>query len=233
MITIYIGSVGYPTFNRCFSTINNLFANHNLVHDIVVVKDKFPTSEWLNEMKNSTTKYTLQVDEDMYLYKNAVDELFKLAESNKNTLNASSLLYDLFLKTNIGSLKLWNTEALRSATFKDVQGADRQFAKDAAKFGFKNYETKLVLGDHDSAPSPEITYFKYKEYIMKIRRFQSEKAAYHFINTLKKLNTGDLIHKLALEGAQRGLIESLDENTKNYLKNMNSNEIKEVMEKYK
>ena len=108
--TICIGTVGYPTFNKCYTIAKKLMSKDPRVKDVVVIKDKYPTSAWLNEMRIScNTTWCLHVDEDMYLNKNALDELLKLAKRSEakgvNVLNASSLLYDIFLRTNIGSLK--------------------------------------------------------------------------------------------------------------------------------
>jgi hypothetical protein len=157
------------------------------------------------------TKWCVQVDEDMYLKKNAINELLKFAIKKENQgvkiLNASSLLYDLFLETNIGSLKLWSVEPLQKLEFRDILGGDRDYAKRAKKFGYKNVETKLVLGKHDSAPTPEIAFQKYFEYIQKMRKFSDKKSARRFCYFLKQkwLKNKTLINKRAYEGSYAGL----------------------------
>jgi hypothetical protein len=238
-VTICIGTVGYPTFHRCYSQAKSIYKSDPRVKDLVVIKDRYPTSAWLNEMRTSAeTQWILQVDEDMYIYDICIDILLNLSRSHikkgKKILNASGLLHDTFLDTKIGSLKLWNVDALQVAEFKDVQGSDRQFAKDAGKHGFQNVEVRKVLGEHDSAPSPEIAYFKYKEYIMKIRRYQNDAAAKNFCKHLAKISKrrGDSIGKLAYEGGLRGLKAPLDSNTKNFTKNMESEELRLVLKKY-
>jgi hypothetical protein len=238
-ITICIGTVGYPTFGKCFSIANKIAQKDPRVKDLIVIRNKYPTSAWLNQMRVScSTTWCLQVDEDMYLYDDAIDELLKLAKTSElngiKILNASSLLLDLFLKTNIGSLKLWNTKTFNITEFKDVQGSDRKFALDVSKYGFRNVDIKKVLGEHDSAPNIEIAYFKYKEYIMKIKNFSSEKRAKSFIKHLEKISNNrkrDLISKFALEGARAGLKECHDNKTKHYINNLNSDEIINVKKK--
>lgn len=239
-VTICIGTVGYPTFNRCYNHVLNASDGNKHVKDIVIIKNKYPTSSWLNDMrKNVSTKWVLQVDEDMYIDKNSIDELISLAKvkTNKHNikiLNASSLLYDIFLETNIGSLKLWNTDSFSFSEFKNVQGSDRRFAKDLEKFGFKNVATSKVLGKHDSAPSEDIAYFKYKEYVQKLIRYQDKKSAKKFINFLTKKHkkNNDIISFFALNGGIAGYRCPDDNKTKNYIKNKNSQELVLIREKF-
>jgi len=137
------------------------------------------------------------------------------------------MLNDIFLKHKIGSIKLWNVDSLQMGTFKDVLGSDRQFAKDAEKNGFYNASTSVVLGEHDSAPSVEIAYFKYKEYISKIKHFQgieeARKSIKYFRNIYKIENTK--IAYAAYIGAVAGIKANYMPKTKNYLDNVNSDEI--------
>jgi len=212
-VTICIGTVGSPTFQKCVDTIYDNFDNHPSVDKIVIIKNKSPQSAWLNEMRKacSDTEWCLQVDEDMYLYKNAIDELINLYRRKEkdgiSILNASSLLYDLFLERNIGSLKLWNSKALQRLEFKDVLGGDRDFAKRASNLGFNNVETKKVLGDHDSAPTPAIAFSKYFEYTQKIRKFNDINRARNFSNMLRKKWKSDnsYISKKAYDGSCKAL----------------------------
>lgn len=223
-VTIVIGTVGYPSFKKCLSYAEELYKMDERIKDLVIIKDEYPTSAWLNKMRVSAkTAWILQVDEDMYLNENSVTELLVLAHKyhKKGTkiLNASSLLHDIFLNTKIGSLKLWNREALQHLKFENVQGSDRKIAKDAQKLGYQNVATNLVLGLHDSAPSKDIAFFKYREHIMKVKRFQSEEAARKAVHHIRKISFkhGE-IGKYALLGAKEGL--KLEENiTKNFKEN--------------
>lgn len=222
-VTICIGTVGSPTFEKCKNTIYKHFKGHRLVEKIVIIKDKSPQSAWLNEMKRhcTDTEWCLQVDEDMYLRPNALDELinlYKLKESKGiKILNASSLLYDLFLERNIGSLKLWNSEALQKLEFRDVLGGDRDFAKRASKLGFKNVETSLVLGKHDSAPTAAVAFSKYFEYVQKIQKFSGKDKAVKFVNFLKnkyEKDKSNFINKKAYDGGRIGLNKTLKDRSK-------------------
>ena len=232
-VTICIGTVGYPTFKRCYNSVINVAEKNKNVKDIVIIKDKFPTSSWLNEMrKNTSTQWVLQVDEDMYIDEDSIDELINLAKVKTNKknikiLNASALLYDIFLETNIGSLKMWNTDSFSLGKFKNVQGSDRQFAKDLSKFGFQNVSMSKVLGKHDSAPSEDIAYFKYKEYVQKLIRYQDKKSGKKFVNFLTKKHKkqNDIISFFALQGGLAGYRFPEQNETKNYLKNKSSEEL--------
>jgi hypothetical protein len=224
-ITICIGTVGSPTFARCKKIIDELAAESPNVVEVVVIKNKSPQSAWLNTMRNAcvSTKWCLQIDEDMYLKKNAITELLKFAKKKEadgvKILNASSLLYDLFLEKKIGSLKLWNSEALQQLEFRDVLGGDRDFAKRAAKLGYQNVEISKVLGDHDSAPTAAIAFSKYYEYTQKMRKFGSDAGARHFVGYLKRKwkMDGSYISKKAYNGASKGLSSSLRNKSKRKL----------------
>lgn len=206
-IIICIGTIGRPTFTKCYDLILENYKNHKSIKKIEIIKDIRPRSAWLNQMAKTSLNYDwcLQVDEDMYLYKDALDELFNFAIEEKNKgikiANASCMLKDLFLDYNVGSLKLWNTEVFKHVEFKEVLGSDRQFAKDAEKFGFINIAINKVLADHDSAPTPEIAYAKYYEYIEKIYKFNDINSALYFLNMLKNKKEKNIIYKYAFNGA--------------------------------
>lgn len=208
-IIICIGTVDRPTFKKCHSLIIKNFMNHKNVKKIEIIKNQKPKSEWLNKMAEVSIDYNwcLQVDEDMYLHPNALDELLNFAIEKKNKgikiANASCLLRDLFLKSKIGSLKLWNTEVFKYVKFKDVLGSDRQFAKEALEIGFKNIAIHRILADHDSAPTPDIAYNKYYEYTSKIYNFSNKEDALKFNLFLKNKynNEKSIISKMAYNGS--------------------------------
>lgn len=214
-VIICIGTVGRPTFKKCYGIIDKFFKNHKNVKKIEIIRNKMPRSEWLNRMSELSVDYDwcLQVDEDMYLYPDALDKLLNFAIDNKKNgvkiCNASCMLKDLFLNEKIGSLKIWNTDVFKYVKFKNVLGSDREFFKDALNFGFKNISIDNILADHDSAPTPEIAYKKYYEYIKKINNFNGYDSAKNFINTLEKINIkkNNNITKMALKGAIDGLGE--------------------------
>jgi len=221
-VIICIGTIGSSTFPKCKKLVDKIAEKDRRVDSVVVIRDKKPQSEWLNEMRLASAgyKWCFQIDEDMYLYPNALDELLKFANNKKRQrikiLNASSLLYDLFLKSKIGSLKLWSVEPLQKLEFRDVLGGDRDYAKRAAKLGYKNIEIKKVLGDHDSAPSPGVAFKKYFEYTQKLRKFSNDKSAKRFNEYLRKkyLKKKTQINKKAYDGSTLGLKKDLIDRSK-------------------
>ena len=106
-ITICIGTVGYPTFNKCKKIIDKLYKRDSRIKKVSVIENMYPTSSWLNKMRDEcvNTTWCLQVDEDMYLHDDAVDNLINLAREKESRgvkiLNASGLLFDTFLITKI------------------------------------------------------------------------------------------------------------------------------------
>ena len=222
-VTICIGTINSPTFEKCKNIVDLIAINDARVKRVVVIRDKSPQSAWLNDMRFSCkdTKWCLQVDEDMYLHKNALSVLVDFACNKEREgikiLSASSLLYDCFLQRNIGSLKLWSSSALQAQEFRDVLGGDRDYAARAKKNGFKNVEISRVLGDHDSAPNEDIAYKKYFEYVNKLKKFKSEPSAARFVDGLRSKYFKDKsnISKAAYFGASDGLISALLNKSKN------------------
>jgi hypothetical protein len=49
-----------------------------------------------------------------------------------------------------------------------------------------------VLADHDSAPTPEIAYKKYNEYIEKIYKFNGKSNAESFLKFLEKKSSNEI-----------------------------------------
>jgi hypothetical protein len=126
------------------------------------------------------------------------------------------LLHDLFLETSIGSLKLWSAEALQALEFRDVLGGDRDFAKRAKQLGYKNVETKDILGFHDSAPNASIAFKKYFEYTQKIRKFSGDDHAKRFNVFLKNkyLKNKSFINKKAYDGSSIALSKAIKNKSK-------------------
>tara|TARA_A200000159_G_C7305233_1_gene332019 strand:- start:116 stop:796 length:681 start_codon:yes stop_codon:yes gene_type:complete len=221
-IVICIGTIGSPTFERCRRTVDAVAVSSRRVDRVVVIRDKRPQSAWLNQMRLESrgTKWCMQVDEDMYLHKNALLRLLEFAEkkeaSGARILNASSLLYDLFLEREVGSLKLWSSKALAELEFRDILGGDRDIAKRAKSLGYKNYSINDVLGSHDSAPTAAIAFSKYYEYTQKIRKFRTESSARKFCESLrlKWEKNPTYINKKAYDGSKHGLADSLKDKSK-------------------
>ena len=190
-ILICIGTLGRPTFTKCYKSVIRAKKAFSQKADLHIIKNAKPQSAWLNKMRKAALgwDWCFQIDEDMYLYENAFEDLYKFAiEKSKNTkiLSASSLLYDLFLERKIGSFKIWNSAALKELSFKDVLGSDRDIAKRGSILGFKTVATNIVLGDHDSAPSEEIAYDKYYKYVEKLKKFGNERDIKYILNFLQK-----------------------------------------------
>lgn len=198
-VVVCIGTVGRPTFAKCKRTVDRLKKIDSRVKKVVVIRNKKSQAEWLNEMIKQSEGYTwcLQVDEDMYVNTNCIEKLINLAKTSesrgKKILNASGMLFDLFLEQNIGSIKLWRVDHLKKFSFKDVMGTDRDMARQGQELGYQVVSTKDVLGLHDSAPTVAIGISKYKTYIDKLVKFGSEAKALEFVNTMKKRKPGDKI----------------------------------------
>jgi len=212
-ILICIGTIGSPTFNKCYNNVIIAKNNFSEECDLHIIKNKFPQSEWLNCMRDAALgwDWCFQVDEDMYLQESAFERLYSFAihkSKNNKILNASSMLYDLFLEQKVGSFKIWNSAAFKNFKFNNVMGCDRDIFFRASKEGFLNVSTTEVLGLHDSAPNKDIAYKKYFEYIQKIKKFDKNlDRAKDVLNNLYQIKNlrKDFVSLYAYKGALDGL----------------------------
>ena len=128
-------------------------------------------AKW-NDKKSKKTLGALQLDEDMYLYDDAVNTLINHAKNaEKNGIGVGlvhGMLWDIFLEQPIGSLKLWRTKILRKFKFEDVLGSDRKVVKAVKKAGYQVVGTTDILGEHDSTNFRD-SKKKYYEYIQKMK----------------------------------------------------------------
>ena len=193
-IIVCLGTIGSPTFNRCYKTILDLKQKDSRIKDIVVINNKYPQCAWLNEMVSNCNRATwcLQLDEDMYINEKAVSTLLKIAIKKESAGVgvglAHGMLWDIFLEQPIGSLKLWRSKILRKYNFRDMMGSDRDVVRRIVKSGYKIASTDKILGLHDSAPNDEIGAKKYFEYVQKIRKFNGEEKAAKFVRSIKEKN---------------------------------------------
>jgi len=221
-VIICIGTIGSSTFEKCKRLVNSMAKRDSRVKGVVIIRNKSPQAAWLNQMRLecANSKWCLQVDEDMYLKKDALSRLLAFAKNieadGHNILNVSSLLYDIFLEEKVGSLKLWSSKALQELEFRDTLGGDRDFAKRAKLLGYRNFSLDLVLGEHDSAPNPSVAFSKYYEYTQKIRKFKSEGSARKFSKALKRKweKDGSYISKKAYDGSKHGLSDEIKDRSK-------------------
>lgn len=211
-VIVCIGTVGRPTFRKCYDSVMSLKAADSKVRRVAVIENQPSQASWLNKMRDFSIGYTwcLQVDEDMYLKNNSVSVLMSLARKKESEgvqiLNSSGLLFDLFLKENVGSLKLWRSSAIRRLDFRDVLGCDRDMHRRALKLGYKNVQTNEVLGFHDSAPTTKIGCDKYYTYIKKMIKFNGSDRAKKFIVGMEKKGLDSVI----IRESWRSYYENID-----------------------
>ena len=214
-VIVCLGTIGSPTFNRCYDTILDLKNKDSRIKEVVVIKNKYPQCAWLNEMISHCRKATwcLQLDEDMYLKENAISTLLDIAIKKESFGTgvglAHGMLWDIFLEQPIGSLKLWRSKILRKYDFRDMMGSDRDVVRRIAKSGYKIVSTDEILGLHDSAPTDEIGAKKYFEYVQKIRKFNGEEKAAKFIRSIKGKN------QLIYESCVRAMSSEILDRSKN------------------
>jgi glycosyltransferase involved in cell wall biosynthesis len=206
-VIVCIGTVGRPTFEKCYKHVMELKKRDPRVKKVVVIRDQPSQAAWLNEMMLQSRGYTwcLQVDEDMYVNPDCVNHLLGLAKEKEAAgnmiLNVHCMLDDIFLESKVGSLKLWRVKHSAGIEFVDTLASDRDFAKKGESRGMLCFSSDCSMGDHDSAPNEEIAYSKYREYVEKIRTFGDIDKAKNFVKSVQSLcERKGSIGKAALSG---------------------------------
>lgn len=210
-VIICLGTINAPTFAKSKKIAKRIVTTNSYVKSLEIIENYSPQCAWLNEMiiRSQKNTWCLQLDEDMYLYDDAVNTLLSHARNaEKNGIGVGlvhGMLWDIFLEQPIGSLKLWRTKILRKFKFEDVLGSDRKVVRAVKKAGYQVIGTTDILGEHDSAPTLEIAKKKYYEYIHKMKKFNDIKKAENFIKFLKEKNK----HPDIIAEAERALKEDI------------------------
>jgi hypothetical protein len=168
LLTVFVSTVGYPTFGTCLEHLHAQDSRFTLR----IVDHVAPMSAAFQRMLDEcTTPYYVQVDEDMLLYPHAVRTLYqRLAVMDSRTVQYVAALYDVHLERIIYGLKIFRHAVVRRYPFRDVSGCEwdqiRRFRAD----GYVDVRIPLdgatrhsehTLGLHGTYWTPEAVYLRY------------------------------------------------------------------------
>ena len=185
-IEVFILTCGErPSFDRALQGV----INQQPSVKYTVIRDAAPMSKAFNEMlRLSTCPYFVQCDDDMILHHNAVSLLHGdiAAPYRPKTAIAARWLWDPHVGRPIVGVKAYNTEAIaRVGGWQDVQSCEvDQITRlrnaqwhDNCPYEDNlidppfNRESPLIVGVHDPMFSPEAAYERYRDLMLKQRRF--------------------------------------------------------------
>lgn len=121
-LTVFVSTVGYPTFERCLQHLRE----QDCTFRQQILDHVAPMSAALQRMMDDcTTPYFVQVDEDMLLYPRAIQTLYRrLSTSADNVAQYVCALYDVHLEKVIYGLKVFRHDIVRGYPYRDVEGCE-------------------------------------------------------------------------------------------------------------
>jgi len=174
-LTVFVIYSGEDIMSECIDSLNK----QTCCFKIEVIKDITPMSCAFQRMPDiCRTKFFIQVDADMVLYKDSVMTLYKKI---KNTLPFVYRVYGQLYEEGFGlggSIKCWKKSIFKFFKFQDVRTVDRDFHNRVKKFGFYYKPIKKVLGSHRPRYSNFSLYLKTKSDIEKWRFLKRDPSLY-------------------------------------------------------
>ena len=168
LVTIFVTTVGYPTFGTCLEHLRAQDSRFTLR----VIDHVAPMSAAFQRMLDEcTTPYYVQVDEDMLLYPHAVRTLYeRLAAMESRTVQYVAALYDVHLERIIYGLKIFKHTVVRAYPFRDVNGCEWDQIRRLREDGYVDVRVSLegatrhseqTLGLHGTFWTSEAAYLRF------------------------------------------------------------------------
>jgi hypothetical protein len=168
LVTVFVTTVGYPTFERCLEHLRAQDSRFTLR----IIDHVAPMSAAFQRMLDEcTTPYYVQVDEDMLLYPHAVRTLYeRLVAMESRKVQYVAALYDVHLNRIIYGLKIFRHTVVRRYPFRDVAGCEWDQIRRLRADGYVDVRIPLegatryseqTLGLHGTYWTTEAVYLRY------------------------------------------------------------------------
>ena len=176
-VTVFVTTVGAPTFRGCMARLRD----QSCVFSLNVIQDVAPMSlAYQTMIERCRTPFYVQVDEDMLLHPYAIEFLFlKMQEQDLNTAMVVAELYDCDLERRIYGVKLFRHQIVKNYPFANVEATDVHQNARMKKDGYRIELLKLkdtpktpagVLGLHGVKWSDKTIYERYATQKRRYRR---------------------------------------------------------------
>lgn len=165
-LTVFIIYTNESTLNKCIKALDE----QNSKFEIKIIKNIFPMSSAFQYMPdNCSTKYFIQLDADMIIFKDSILKLYlEIKKSNFFIYRISGQLFEEGFGIG-GHIKCWKKYIFKFFKFKDVRTVDRSFHNSVRIFGFRNKIIEKIFGYHIPRYSKFSLYLKTKSDIEKWR----------------------------------------------------------------
>lgn len=171
-VTVFVISSGNnPNFEKCLEALSK----QTIKFKLEIIKDVHPMSKAFQEMLNRcTTKYYIEVDEDMILEKNALEIMYNsIVKTDEKTSMIAFKLHDVHLDFDIYGIKIYKYDLFKKYPYDltsmscEVEQLERM-KKDNLEYLLE----KEVIGLHSPLWTEELIYERYFNLMEKFKEFK-------------------------------------------------------------
>jgi hypothetical protein len=174
-VTVFVTTVGYPTFERCMECLQAQDCDFRLK----VIENVAPMSAAFQRMLDECeTPFYVQVDEDMLLYPQAVRTLYeRMSRLDDAVAMYAACLYDEHIERAILGIQITRTEIARRYPLRDVEGFEweqrSRWRCDGYTYVLERVEgtgrnSPQTLGLHGTYWTPLAIYVRY--FVLELKR---------------------------------------------------------------
>jgi hypothetical protein len=167
-VTVFVSTVGYPTFEKCLAHLSTQDSTFSLK----IIDHVAPANAALQRMIDEcTTPYYVQVDEDMLLYPHAIRTLYeRISAADVKVVQYVCALYDVHLDKVIYALKISRHDVVSRYPYRDVSGCEWDQVRRFRADGYIDVRVPLegatrdsvdVLGLHGTYWTPHAAYLRF------------------------------------------------------------------------
>lgn len=170
-LTVFVITVGNnPNYDLCISALERQTVKFTLN----IIKDYFPLSKAFQEMLNRCkTKYYIEVDEDMILYSDSIEKMYRsIKNTNNNIAMISFKLLDIHLTFKIHGIKIYKYNILKKYPYNlkhpscEIEQIER-FKKD----GYDLLIPDSIVGKHSPIWNEELIFEHYYNLMEKFKLY--------------------------------------------------------------
>jgi len=218
-LTVFLLTVGDPAYPYCEKALKEQdvrFFRYEVIENIAPMNAAF--QEMINR---ATTKYFIQLDEDMILYPTAIKKMYNTMQAAPDDVGMICFsLWDVDLCKKILGVKIYRTSYMKKVNWQDLKASEMNILNQLNEFGAKWVVHPDIIGEHGAIYTTQTIYLRYKT------MYEKNICTWNLLtNDIKNKaekyrKTGDMLDLFALLGAAHGIIEApyCDDREKDYRK---------------
>lgn len=171
-LTVFVISAGNnPNYNDCISALKKQTVDFSFKQ----IKDIYPLSKAFQAMIDQcTTKYYIEVDEDMILNSNTIGRMYNaIIKTNNKIAMICFKLLDIHLNFKIHGIKIYKHNILKKYPYNlDIISCEMEQLERLKKDGYSYQLIEQVMGKHSPKWTSELIFDRYYDLMEKYKIFQ-------------------------------------------------------------